>query len=72
MPVGEEEREEEGNENGMGCSAKGEITRWVLLIQGFYLSLEGRNLRVGLRGGFQQNIFQFSRCFFRSWSLLIG
>ena len=39
----------------------------------FNLSLAGGNLREDLRGRFQQNIHQFSRCAFSElWSLLIG
>ena len=61
--------EEMGKGNGKGCSPGGKAGSQRLLSWGFYLSLAGGNLRRGLRGGFQQNIHQFSRCALSgSWS----
>ena len=56
---------------------KGEFVPCVLCLQASFslptLSLPGRNFRGGLRGGFQQNIHQFSRCaLLGSWSPPIG
>lgn len=43
------------------------------LSSGFYFFLAGRNFREGLRGRFQQNNQQFSRCPLSGpWSPLIG
>ena len=54
------------------CSPEEEKMLWALCLGGF-LSLAGRNFREGLRGGFQQNIHQFSRCALSgSQSLFIG
>ena len=51
---------------------EGRDWRWLLprrrvqpgpfVLKLFSLSLAGRNLREGLRGRFQQNVHQFSRC----------
>ena len=62
----------EKKKNGMLCFSEGELVLGPLS-RGYYLSLAGRNLRGGLRGGFQQNLHQFSRCVLSgSWSPLIG
>ena len=42
----------EKKKNGMLCFSEGELVLGPLS-RGYYLSLAGRNLRGGLRGGFQ-------------------
>ena len=64
--------EEEGKGNGVGCPPEGEV-KLGPLSYGFNFFLEGGSLTGGLRGGFQQNIHQFSRwALSGSWSPLIG
>ena len=64
MPLGKEVRVEERKGSAAGCSWEEE---WKLgpSSWGFYLSLEGGNLRGRLRGGFQQTSSAFQVCPFR-------
>ena len=66
-------REEDRDGNCVGCSPEGACTHWVLCLEAFMSLLQAGNFRSGLRGGFQQNIHQFSRCAFSGfWSPLFS
>lgn len=69
MLVGDEDGQEQRHGGAPGRVSE----RWVLCLEGFYLSLASGNLRGCLKGGFQQNIHQLSRCALSgSWPLRIG
>lgn len=51
-------------EEGAGrfwCAPRKESQCWILCLEAF-ISLAGRNLRGGHKGGFQQNVHQFPKC----------
>ena len=66
-----EVEEKGGKGNGAGCSLRKGVCAGAFVLR--LLSLSGRNLRGGLRGGSQQNIHQFSRCALsKAWSPLVS